>query len=195
MAASVRNNLNEEVNILKDELHELSTFAAAEKQEMTDELHRLTGKMKHLFAAAAAEKQAMQLKLDVTNARNERLAKEAQHALIELDSLTDKCALNCQVYSSDPRYIQFSPCLTENINVPQFVTEKSMCPQILELSVSWIASVCTFHNGQMMGSHRFLNLVCVIHSGLVLQREILATSHTRLQSINAMYMYSGILLT
>lgn len=118
MAASVRDNLNEEVNILKDELHELSTFAAAEKQEMTDELHRLTGKMKRLFAAAAAEKQAMQLKLDVTNARNERLAKEAQHALIELDSLTDKCALNCQVSSSDPRHIQFSPCLTENINVP-----------------------------------------------------------------------------
>lgn len=93
------------MNILKDELHELSTFAAAEKQEMTDELHRLAGKMKCLFATAAAEKQAMQLKLDVTNARNERLAKEAQHALIELDNLTDKCALNCQVSSSDPRYI------------------------------------------------------------------------------------------
>lgn len=40
-------------------------------------------------------------------------------------------------------------------------------------------------------SHSFLNLMSVIHSELVLQREKLATSQTSLQSINALYTYSG----
>lgn len=86
-----KKNLCNEVSKLKDELRELSTSAAAEKQEMTHELQRLTHKVKQLFTASVAEKQALQLKIDVANTRNDRLTKEYQHALLQLESLTDEC--------------------------------------------------------------------------------------------------------
>ena len=96
-----KRTLSAEVTKLKDELRELTTTSAAEKQEMTKELQKLTNKVKQLLTTSTAEKQAMQLKLDVANTRNDRLAKEYQHALVQLESLTDECnTTDIQVYSS-----------------------------------------------------------------------------------------------
>ncbi|KAG0556576.1 hypothetical protein KC19_11G064100 [Ceratodon purpureus] len=86
-----KRTLSAEVTKLKDELRELTTTSAAEKQEMTKEIQKLTNKVKQLLTTSTAEKQAMQLKLDVANTRNDRLAKEYQHALVQLESLTDEC--------------------------------------------------------------------------------------------------------
>ena len=98
-----KKNLSTEVYKLKEELRELTTCAAAEK--MTKELQRLTNRVKELFATSTAEKQAMQLKLDVANTRNDRLAKEYQHALVQLESLTDECSTtDIQVSFSSLRF-------------------------------------------------------------------------------------------
>jgi len=89
-----KKNLSNEVIKLKDELRELSTSVDAEKQEMTNKLHKLTCKVKHLFATSIVEKQSMQLKLEVANTKNDKLAKEYQHALFQLECLIDECTTN-----------------------------------------------------------------------------------------------------
>jgi hypothetical protein len=92
-----KKNLNVEVIKLKDELLELTTSTTTEKQKMMNELQRLTNKVKQMFATSTAEKKAMQLELNVANTKNDRLAKEYQQALVQLESLTDECATDIQV--------------------------------------------------------------------------------------------------